>query len=442
MLRQAALAPLRLSRASQYCTTPSLATQLVAYARDQLHSSADPEQKPQQRLAAAVAALEHGLHQVQQRGSPADVAAVRSALGQLHFDSAAFGQAASSFAAAADDAARGDEQLVSDALRVRATESACCTAQQPLPARDTGGSSSGAAPVELGTSAGLRASSTAIVAQATRRGGSSDAWTHIDFAFDEHFSKDMPSLPPLAAASCTAALLAAASARLAVGANVDGCLTLCSAAQALSRRSASNGAPSEDALHAAGQLALASRGFGLEIELLRAQAALSSHSMHTSTGTSQHLSAAETHAGEALRHAEAMPAPSGVHVAPVLAVFADIAMAKVVAAASAASTTWQDASGVHVSEGLYRKALTLLSSSTQQPGLVPLLTWRLAEVLACSPNRRDEAQRLKDTALALWHDHTAPPHTVSRPWARQPQPRNVGVLSGRLLLAWPWAASD
>jgi len=164
--------------------------------------------------------------------------------------------------------------------------------------------------------------------------------------------------------------------------------------------------------------------------------------MHTRTSTSQHLNTAETHAGEALRHAEAMPAPSGVHVAPVLAVFADIAMAKVVAAASAASTTWQDASGVHVSEGLYRKALTLLSSSTQQAGLVPLLTWRLAEVLACSPNRRDEAQRLKETALALWHDHTAPPHTVSRPWARQPQPRNVGVLSGRLLLAWPWGASD
>jgi hypothetical protein len=437
MLRQAALAPLRLSRASQYCSTPSLATQLVAYARDQLHSSADQGQKPQQRLAAAVAALEHGLHQVQQRGSPADVAAVRSALGQLHFDSAAFGHAASSFAAAADDAARGDEQLVSDALRVRATESACCTAQQLRPAEGTDSSSSGAAPVQLGSSAGLRASSTAIVAQATRRGGSSDAWTRIDLAFDEHFASDMPSL---AAASCTAALLAAASARLAVGANVDGCLTLCSAAEALSRRSASN-APSEDALHAAGQLALASRGFGLEIELLRAQAALSSHSIHTGTGTSQHLNTAETHAGEALRHAEAMPAPSGVHVAPVLAVFADIAMAKVVAAASA-STTWQDASGVHVSEGLYRKALTLLSSSTQQPGLVPLLTWRLAEVLACSPNRRDEAQRLKDTALALWYDHTAPPHTVSRPWARQPQPRNVGVLSGRLLLAWPWGASD
>ena len=161
--------------------------------------------------------------------------------------------------------------------------------------------------------------------------------------------------------------------------------------------------------------------------------------------------AAERHCEDALRLAEAVSGPAHARVAPVLAVSADAAMARMAAAAkrSAGGVLSAGASdGVYVAEALYRKALTMLATGAKGVGdadcvlLTALLQRRLAEVLRIAgPSRARESERLVASAAAADGVLLVAP-LAARPWAKAPPGERDALLSLRLLRALSPALAD
>jgi hypothetical protein len=239
---------------------------------------------------------------------------------------------------------------------------------------------------------------------------------------------------PLVHAAGGLALMAAAGWHLTRG-DVALCVRCCDDAEALFVQLADS---PPDVSASVAQMWVGGPGMKAELALLRAQAALTSWALASSPTAVSSLDDADAQLGVALKAAEALPnGVSACQLSPVLAISADVAMARL--AVSAGDGAWRDASAVFIAEGLYHKALALLGGAPVERGpsggkLSHLLTWRLAQVLRVSPNRVPEAQRLEASVAGV----EALPTGVAAPWARQTgggaHPR--GVVSARLLTAW------
>ena len=414
----------------------TLAAQLVAFARDTLAA-----QRP---LSEAVGVLEHGVQQCAASGAQGDAWLVHAALGQLHVDACRFDVARTCFSAAVEGAPGGGPRA---ALTLRAVECDASSGGSAAPLGPTsaprhaeaGPSSAAAEPgavLQLFSAPGLQLAARLVAAQSAASHSADAAWSSLSCSPSAGARDD----EPLVHAAGGLALLAAAGRHLALG-DVALCLRCCSDAEALVVHPVGpllqKDSPSDVGASVA-QMWVCGPGMQAELALLRAQAALASWALAPSpAGAASSLDDADTQLGLALKAAEALPGGvAAAQLSPVLAASADVAMARL--AAAAGDGAWRDASAVFIAEGLYRKALALLdkapggSRGTAGGRLAHLLTWRLAQVLRVSPNRVPEAQRLEASVAG----GEALPHGVSLPWARQPQARLRGVASARLLTAW------
>ena len=388
-------------------------------------------------MSETVAVLEHGVQQCAASGAKGDAWLVHAALGQLHADACRFDAARTCFSAAAEGAPTAGPHA---ALMLRAVEcgaTGSCTSplgSNAAPRSADAESSSAAtaagpgATVQLLSAPGLQLAASLVAAQSsTPPSHSADApWSALSCS-PSAAGRD----EPLVHAAGGLALLAAAGWHLTRG-DVALCVRCCDDAEALVVHLVDS---PPDVGASVAQMWVGGPGMTAELALLRAQAALTSWALASSPTAVSSLDDADAQLGIALKAAEALPnGLSACQLSPVLAVSADVAMARL--AVSAGDGAWRDASAVFIAEGLYHKALALLGSAPGATGrLSHMLTWRLAQVLRVSPNRVPEAQRLEASVAGA----EALPPGVAVPWARQTgvgaRPQR-GVVSARLLTAW------
>jgi hypothetical protein len=402
MLRLAArrsAAPLLQRRSASSTATPSLATQLVAYAQGRASAGASAE---------AEAVLEHGLT----LASGADERAC------IHMASAAVAAGRGRFAAAA--------QQYEDAAKAATTHELSLAALCGAAAQHSAAGSADAALAAATRAEAVPAgAASARVAAAGARGLALHA---AGRAAGEAYAPVLAAELPLSTAatephgaSVAAALHGAAAWVHCSGGAADTSRRLLDAAAALSRdcaaAAASAPAPVLLSAHAAAEIEA-------DAELALAQVALSSGD----------ADAAERHCATALRLAEALAGASHPRVGLVLAVTADATMARLAASARGAKGgVLADSDGVYVAEALYRRAMQLMGTTQADKGegsaaLAALLQLRLSEVLrVAGPTRAPEAARLSQAGAAAGTGQA-----VARPWAKAADGAPRAMLSLRL----------
>jgi hypothetical protein len=412
----------------------SLASQLVAFAQSRVAAGAHDE---------AAQVLEHGLTMVGPASSGGDAhAAVQSALAAVAADRRHLAHAASLFSAAAHAAAASSPELaVAARCSAASAHTAAGDADAALALVRSKDADALAAAVGDAATLALAGAAGAALHAAGRISAAGEAYAALSAAPTAGGATNDGVASAPHGASLAAALHGAAAWHACTG-SVASARTLFEATASLAHACAATATASPAAPAPPSAPQLLSAAAAVEVS---ADAALGLAQLALRAAD---VAAAERHCDDALRLAESVSGPGHARVGVVLAVSADVTMARLAAAAvRAAGGVLSDSDGVYVAEALYRKALQLLSATGGGAGgaaLSALLQRRLAEVLRVSgPNRAPEAERLIASAAAALDGESpglaAVGKHAARPWAKAADGEPMVVLSLRLLHALPAA---